>query len=410
MRSTARAACRPVARAVVFCVTFCTAASCSEQPASGAAPATSFQTDSTQPHFGAVIVAPLAPRDLTALDRAHLTAEEWQKILLLHAGDTTGLPMLGAYVVAGSALRFEPSFPPVRGTTYTARFSGAALNAKTGGHAPVSVAAATWTRDLPSGVATTSVVDVYPTADSVPMNLLRMYVQFSAPMTVGDGAEKHVRLTDERGAVVDKAFLIAAGGQELWDGEHTRLTIFFDPGRIKRDLTPHEALGLPLRAGHSYTLMIDSAMHDAGGLPLTRGFAKRFRVGPMDRTLPRVSAWRVVAPAAGTRDPVGIELPEPLDHALLARMLTVTRSVSNSETAVVGRAASSDHDRRWTFTPSDVWAAATYVVKIDTELEDLAGNNMRRLFDVMPGDSGAVGAEGAVVRIPFTPRGARNPR
>jgi hypothetical protein len=223
-------------------------------------------------------------------------------------------------------------------------------------------------------------------------------------MTVGDGAEKHVRLLDERGAVVDKAFLIAAGGQELWDGEHTRLTIFFDPGRIKRDLTPHEALGLPLRQGHSYSLVIDSTMHDANGLPLTRSFTKRFRVGAIDRTLPRAAAWRIVAPKTGTLDPVVVELPEPLDHALLNRMLTVTRSVAGIETAVAGRVATTDHDRRWTFTPAEAWTAATCVVKIDTELEDLAGNNMRHLFDVMPGDSASRGAEGAVVRIPFTPR------
>ena len=113
-----------------------------------------------------------------------------------------------------------------------------------------------------------TVAEVYPTADSLPMNLLRMYVQFSAPMTVGDDAEKHIHLLDEKGAIVDKAFLIAAGGQELWDPDHTRLTIFFDPGRIKRDLTPHEALGLPLREGRSYSLTIDSSLRDAHGLSL----------------------------------------------------------------------------------------------------------------------------------------------
>jgi hypothetical protein len=140
---------------------------------------------------------------------------------------------------------------------------------------------------------------------------------------------------------------------------------------------------------------------------LTRGYVKRFRVGPIDRTLPRAAEWRVITPPAGTLDPVTVELPEPLDHALLGRMLTVTRSVGGVETAVTGRAATGHHDRRWTFTPSEPWATATYVVKIDTDLEDLAGNNMRRLFDVMPGDSAARGAEGALVRIPFTPRVAQ---
>jgi hypothetical protein len=403
-RSTARAALTFAARAVLFF-----AMACADRGANGpgGTPVLSFQTNETLPHFGAVTVVHVDAQGLSALERARLTDEDWQKILVVRAGDSTGLPMLGAYVVAHDTLRFEPRFPPLRGTTYTARYNGAAFAAKMESRAPSmadSVAIAKWTREPASGPATASVVEVYPTTDSVPMNLLRMYVQFSAPMTVGDDAEKHVRLLDERGAVVDKAFLIAAGGQELWDPEHTRLTIFFDPGRIKRDLTPHETLGLPLRQGHSYSLIVDSMMHDARGLPLTRGYVKRFRVGPIDRTLPRVSAWRVVAPAAGTLDPVTVELPEPLDHALLSRMLTVTRGVNGVETAISGSAATSNHDRRWTFTPSNPWATATYVVKIDTDLEDLAGNNMRRLFDVMPGDSAARGAEGAVVRIPFTPR------
>jgi len=103
---------------------------------------------------------------------------------------------------------------------------------------------------------------------------------------------------------------------------------------------------------------------------------------------------------------VTVELPEPLDHALLARMLTVTRSVGGVETTVTGRVETTDHDTRWKFTPSEPWSAATCVVKVDTELEDLAGNNMRHLFDVMPGDSASRGAEGAIVRIPFTPRAA----
>ena len=353
------------------------------------------------------MVAPLDASSLAALERRHLSAEQWQQILVVHAEEPTGLAMLGSYVVSGDTLRFEPRFPPIRGTSYIARYNGAAFNERTGGRGFPRELSLMWGRSYARGTPTTSIVEVYPTTDSVPMNLLRMYVQFSAPMTVGDGAEKHVRLVDERGTAVDNAFLIAAGGQELWDGEHTRLTIFFDPGRIKRDLTPHEALGLPLREGHKYSLIVDSTMHDAQGLPLVRGYTKQFRVGPIDRSLPRAADWRIAAPTAGTRDPVTVDLPEPLDHALLARMLTVTHSVGGVESIVAGRGATSDRDRRWTFTPSQPWPTSTCVIKIDTELEDLAGNNMRHLFDVMPGDSAARGEEGAVVRIPFTPRGGR---
>ena len=46
-------------------------------------------------------------------------------------------------------------------------------------------------------------------------------------------------------------------GEELWDQGFRRLTMTFDPGRIKRGLTSNEAIGPPLAEGKHYTLVID---------------------------------------------------------------------------------------------------------------------------------------------------------
>ena len=35
---------------------------------------------------------------------------------------------------------------------------------------------------------------------------------------------------------------------ELWNAEGTVLTLWLDPGRIKRDLIPNKELGIPLKA------------------------------------------------------------------------------------------------------------------------------------------------------------------
>jgi hypothetical protein len=400
MGSTARAAQRFAVRAVVICAAACVAAS-SDGPTER--PVVSFQTLESRPSLGAVTVAPLGSAALATLERARLTNDEWQAILGVYAGDSLGLPTLGAYSISSDTLRFVPRFPPVRGTRYTARFSAAAFDAKSGATLPSAVTDAVWTRAAPAGARTTVVEEVYPTADTVPMNLLRMYVQFSAPMTVGDRADLHVHLLDEHGAPVDKAFLVATGEQELWDPDHTRLTLFLDPGRIKRDLTPHDELGLPLRSGHGYTLVIDSLLHDAHGLPLAREFTKHFRVGPVDRTLPRTSSWHLVSPSVGTAEPLTIEFPEPLDHALLARMLTVR--LDGDEKPLAGRVSLENHDRLWRFTPELAWRSSAYSVVVDAELEDLAGNNLTHLFDVMPGDSASRGVGGPNTRIAFRPRG-----
>jgi len=63
---------------------------------------------------------------------------------------------------------------------------------------------------------------------------------------------------------------------------------------------------------------------------------------------------------------------------------------------------SSQDDRLWSVTPAEPWAGASYSIEVDPALEDLAGNNMHPLFDVMPGDSGACGTNASLDRIPFS--------
>ena len=77
----------------------------------------------------------------------------------------------------------------------------------------------------------THVRAVYPSADLLPENLLKFYLHFSAPMSRGE-VYRRTRLLDGSGKSVEMAFLELE--QELWDAEGKRLTILFDPGRIKR--------------------------------------------------------------------------------------------------------------------------------------------------------------------------------
>jgi hypothetical protein len=102
--------------------------------------------------------------------------------------------------------------------------------------------------------STTRVEHVYPSAGELPENQLKLYVFFSAPMRRGE-AWQRVHLLDSDGKPVELAFLEI--DQELWDRDHTRLTILFDPGRIKRGLLPLAESGKILEAGKRYTLAID---------------------------------------------------------------------------------------------------------------------------------------------------------
>src|SRR6185436_10043517 len=79
----------------------------------------------------------------------------------------------------------------------------------------------------------TMVENIYPTEERVPANLLRMYIVFTAPMSISQSAS-HLRLVDENGQTVSGAFLQLE--EELWDPGRRRLTVLFDPGRVKRGL------------------------------------------------------------------------------------------------------------------------------------------------------------------------------
>jgi hypothetical protein len=341
------------------------------------------------------------PLALAELERSRPDPAEWQQVFAMFAGDTTGLPMLGDYTVLHDTLRFTPRFPPLPGNTYTARFDGTALHRLIGrGVAGATRAHGTLRLSADTTPGSTVVTATYPSADVLPQNVLRIYLQFSGPMSRGESFRR-VRLLADGDSLVEDAFFTAGDAVELWDADYTRLTLLFDPGRIKRDLRPHEEAGLPLQQGSTYRLVVDSAWLDGSGRRLARGFEKRFRVGALDRSLPRTQTWTIGPPRAGTRERLVLSFPEPLDHALLQRMIDV-RLRNNAR--VNGDIEISDGEKRWAFVPRDTWAADSHFVEIDADLEDIAGNSLRKLFDVAPGDTGALGVSTETVRLAFVPR------
>jgi len=223
---------------------------------------------------------------------------------------------------------------------------------------------------------TTRVTGVYPSVDRVPSNLLRWYVETSAPMEPGN-ALQHVHLMDEAGREVPGAFL--ALDQELWDPERRRLTVLFDPGRVKRGVRTNVESGAPLVAGRRYRLVIDDGWTDGTGAQLASGFEHAFEAIDADRRSPEPDRWRLTIPGGGTRAPLHVSFGEPLDHALATRMLAV---LDPDGERVPGSVALAEGDSAWTFTPKLPWLAGDYSLRVGGALEDLAGNNIVRVFDV----------------------------
>jgi hypothetical protein len=278
-------------------------------------------------------------------------------------------PVAGTYAVAGDAIRFTPAFPLQPGRTYDVRVD---LSPVRPGD-PRTLVTTVGLPAAPSPAPVARVVGISPSGDVVPENLLRMYVWFSAPMG-GGSALPHVTLLDERGGEVRDAFLPVDG--RFWNHDFTRYTLFFDPGRVKDGIL---RTGRPLTKGHRYRLAIAREWRDANGAPLAEPFEHRFRAGPAATAPLDLAAWQIAAPPAGSRAPIEIRVPAPLDHALALRAIGIETS---DGTAVDGAVTIDASDTWWRLTPRDPWQPGRYAVVALEALEDPAGNRVGRAFEV----------------------------
>ncbi len=274
--------------------------------------------------------------------------------------------LAGTYETDNAVIRFRPRFPLTPGLKYRAEWK--AENAAS--------LVRIFGIPKPELAPTAFVVRIDPTTGLWPANHLRFYIHFSAPMSRGE-AWRRLHLVDDSGKEVSLPFLEIE--EELWDRAGKRLTVLFDPGRIKRGLIPHKDVGPALIASRAYQLVIDRDWPDAAGNPLMREFRKALQIVEEDRTPPVLDNWRVTAPAPGTADALAIEFPEPLDAALLERLIWVEDASGHS---LEGAISLDRNETLWKFQPARSWKQGDYQIKVAMHMEDLAGNRIGRRFDV----------------------------
>lgn len=341
-------------------------------------------------HDAAVIVRGLSSDELTALRDSVTTRSEsdWQALFRVSVADadssavndsvgmtssvTTTPAMSGKYLVNDSALVFRPRFPLDAGRRYRAALNPHLLSAL---RADANVVT---TFSLPASSRTpqTFVRAIYPSGDTVPENLLRVYIEFSAPMSRAGGLD-YISLRDEKGKTVAGTFLPLDA--DFWNAERTRFTAFLDPGRVKRGILPNEQMGRAIHAGHRYTIVVDSTWRDANGLPLTATYRRSFQVVSPDEQIIRTSTWTIAPPMRDTKGVLVVSFPESLDHGLLRRALGVETS---DGTAVTGDVTIDKQEREWRFTPHESWRAGRYRLVVLNILEDPSGNRIDGAFEV----------------------------
>jgi len=215
---------------------------------------------------------------------------------------------------------------------------------------------------------------VFPSSDTLPENLLRMYIHFSKSMKTIGNLEK-IKLLDKNGAEVVGA--IFNNVYELWDKEQKQLTLIFDPARVKTGLKTNENMGRALQLGEQYQLVIGQ-LEDVEGTQIKEAFIKSFYVSKEDRLSPNTKQWIVEIPKSNSQLPLIIYFPEMLDRLSLLQRLQLT---DKNNQPLNGQIEIIKQKTGWRFVPTEKWSSGDYNLYIHARLEDPAGNNLNGLFD-----------------------------
>lgn len=352
------------------------------------------------------------------LEQAFSTFElaDWQRVFSVAVVPKAGLAtdslpaMAGRYVYADGELVFNPLFVFEPGVGYQATFRSSVLElrlrrrglelgkALSGASDPITLR---FQPEALDDVSTTALEVIFPTASVLPENLLKFYLQFSAPMSIGTGY-RHVHLYREDGSEVSYPFLQL--DEELWDPSGQRMTILIDPGRIKNGLLPKSEIGPSLEEGKRFRFVVDGDWPDEAGRPLVSRVEKWFKVTLPDTVAPSMSSWELKLPAIGSSEPLEVVFPEPMDRALLQRVVWIEDASGNE---VTGTIQISEQETKWRLRPDVPWQSKIYTLCAENSLEDLAGNSLGRLFEVDSFLTVSQRVNREIIRRAFQPKTSR---
>lgn len=205
------------------------------------------------------------------------------------------------------------------------------------------------------------VVDIQPSAATLPATTLRLYITFNRPAR-GWFRQSEVKLLADGKPVRPSPFMDF--GQELWSPDGRRLTLLFDPGRIKRDVAGRGAEAAPLQPGLRYRIEAGDKRHT-------------FAVGPALRLALNPTLWQITRPQQRL-GPVTLKFDRIMDFALASHQLVVERADGKY---VEGQSSLDSTGKVWRFTPQTEWQTGSYRVVVGPTLEDISGNRIGEALD-----------------------------
>ncbi len=305
----------------------------------------------------------IVTRDHLIIKKSRITTDK----LIVYRGEisNTAIPssthILGKVVEEKETIRFSPVIPFGWNQKYTLVY-GAIIEY--------------FEITLPEKYEYLSVKAVYPSIKNLPSNLLKWYFRFSKPINESNVYD-HIRFTDETGDTLTRVILPL--NNILISDNGLLLTVWIEPGRQKRGLIPNQQLGTVFEEGKEYSLIISKSLKDQEGIPMLEDYIHQFKVVKADRKQPNIDSWKIHIPTVGTTSNLMIHFnEESMDYGSTLNSIMIKDSEKNE---ITGNLKLINNETTLVFTPSHPWKKGNYHISIDAGLEDLAGNNLNRLFD-----------------------------
>jgi hypothetical protein len=223
------------------------------------------------------------------------------------------------------------------------------------------------------------IIAIYPTTDSIPVNILRFYIQFSAPMQEMD-ILKHIKLSNDEGENITGVFF--ENQYELWNENRTEVTLIVDPGRVKLGLLANNKMGRAFDVGKRYTLNIDSLLLDFNDQQLKENFIKSFIAVQEDIIAPDTKLWQLTLPKVNTQDVITIDFKDKIDHISAETLIKVFKN----DKEIQGLISLTNKEQKYIFKPDKNWKKGSYQILVHPSLEDITANSVNQVFDHKPSD------------------------
>ncbi|MEB3346499.1 Ig-like domain-containing protein [Aquimarina gracilis] len=272
----------------------------------------------------------------------------------------TATPILGSIISKKESSRFTPLIPFTFNQKYTVVYNGVVDYFEI---------------NPPKDYERLSIEAIYPSSRKLPSNVLKWYIRFSKSIDQTNPYD-HIHFLTASGDTIRKAILNLENA--LISEDRKLLTVWIDPGRQKRGLIPNQQLGAVFEEGKEYSLVITQEFKDKEGIPLKQNQIHQFIITTSDRKQPNVNSWKIRSPEVGTISELKIDFKEQMDYGSMLNRITL---LNPDKKKVTGDLKLIKNESTLVLKPHKPWIKGEYEIVIDSRIEDLAGNNLNRLFD-----------------------------